>query len=256
MRKCHRPIYRTDISRCTAERSLGRRATRTRGTPGRPRADTPLHCVPCPATRTTRSPAGRSCATSERGASTRLDVCDAHPELLRAAPNIGDRRSTTTARSAATQPAARLLRLRRQAQAGQRPVHQRPRGARASSAPRATSSPATTSRSASTAAGTTCAASHSTAAARELSRADASESRLRVCAVVDELARVLRAARDAPQLGLVDHRCEPGVSQVSGDDVDPPDEHELLVGDGAVLAARGRVTAAHPSTALAGPIHR
>ena len=48
-----------------------------------------LHFPPCPASRTTRSPAERSCATSGAGALTRLDVCDAHPELMRAAQNIG-----------------------------------------------------------------------------------------------------------------------------------------------------------------------
>ena len=44
---------------------------------------------PCPASRTTRLLDGRSCATSGSGALTRLDVCDAHPELMRAAQNIG-----------------------------------------------------------------------------------------------------------------------------------------------------------------------
>ena len=36
-----------------------------------------------------------------RGAVTRLDVCDAHPELIRAARNIGEVAPTTTARCAA-----------------------------------------------------------------------------------------------------------------------------------------------------------
>ena len=62
------------------------------------------------------------------------------------------------------EPAPRLVRLRREAEAGQRPGDQRPRASWRSSARRATSSPVTTSRSASTAGGTTCAASRSTAA--------------------------------------------------------------------------------------------
>ena len=58
------------------------------------------------------------------GALTRLDVCDAHPELMRAAQNIGVRHRRPVPGVRRVQPAPREVRLRRQAQAGQRPGHQ------------------------------------------------------------------------------------------------------------------------------------
>src|SRR5207342_2292665 len=72
---------------------------------------------------------------------------------------------------------------------------------------------------------------------RRLNRADGTaESLLVVFLVVDELVRILRAARDTPQLGLVDHLVRRRRVPRLGRDVDAPDEDELLVGIGAVLA--------------------
>ena len=56
------------------------------------------------------------------------------------------------------------------------------------------------------------------------------------------LVRVLRAARDAPQLGLGTTVSEPACP-TSRDDVDAPDEHELVVGKPAVVAARRQCAA-------------
>ena len=63
------------------------------------------------------------------GALTRLDVCDAHPELMRAAQNIGVEHPRPVPGVRRVEPAARVVRLRRQAEAGQRPGHQRHVGA-------------------------------------------------------------------------------------------------------------------------------
>src|SRR5262249_10293687 len=54
--------------------------------------------------------------------------------------------------------------------------------------------------------------------------------------VIDDLVGVLRSAGDAPQLGLLDDvvRCR-GLPRL-GRYVDAPDEHQVLVGEGAVLA--------------------
>ena len=112
------------------------------------------------------------------GGSARLPAGHAHPprrvrrppELLRAAQNIGYRHRRPVPGVRRDEPAPRLVRLRREAEAGQRPGDQQHGRARASWARRATSSPATTSRSASTAGGTTCAASHSTAACTRAER--------------------------------------------------------------------------------------
>src|SRR5262249_37785057 len=54
--------------------------------------------------------------------------------------------------------------------------------------------------------------------------------------VVDDLARVLRDARDAPELGLGDDRLRAGGVPRRRYNVDAPDEDELVVGDPAVLA--------------------
>ena len=110
------------------------------------------------------------------GALTRLDVCDAHPELMRAAQNIGVEHQRPVPGVRRVEPPPREVRLRRQAQAGQRPGDQRTPPSWRSWARRATSSPVTTSRSASTASGTTCAASHCTAACTRVDRGAARTS--------------------------------------------------------------------------------
>ena len=171
------------------------------------------------------------------GALTRLDVCDAHPELMRAAQNIGVGMRRPVPGLRRVQPAPRQVRLRRQAQAGQRPGDLRHRASWRSWAPRATSSPATTSRCASTASGTTCAASRSTAACTraEPRRLRSARRRLRA-----RLVRVLRAARDAPHLGLGYDGLRAFPVPRRGHDVDAPDPHELGVGEAAVVAGVGR----------------
>ena len=60
------------------------------GGPGNRRPGYPCTVAPCASTPTTRWPDGPSSATSDAARVTRLDVCDAHPELLRAARHVGE----------------------------------------------------------------------------------------------------------------------------------------------------------------------
>ena len=100
----------------------------------------------CPRARTLRAvrrsrrlragPPGRAARPRTRRASTRLDVCDAHPELLRAARNVGEPADDDCPVCGAGRPAARLLRLRRRAQPGQRPLHRQRRASSRGSARR------------------------------------------------------------------------------------------------------------------------
>ena len=107
------------------------------------------------------------------GALTRLDVCDAHPELMRAAQNIGaDIDDECPVCGASNLRLVTYVYGDKLKQANGRAISNTGRAAR-SWARRATSSPVTTSRSASTAGGTTCAASRCTAAS---TRAEPSRS--------------------------------------------------------------------------------
>ena len=137
-----------------------------------------------------------------RGTLTRLDVCDAHPELLRAAQFIGTDIDDECPVCGATNLRLVILRLRREAEAGERPGDQQPgRAAQAGRVvrrvrllrrrglrrlPLEPPPPPVAPR----------------PPARELT--DRSAASGRRSSVVDELAGVLRDARDAPQLGLGD----------------------------------------------------
>ena len=67
----------------------------------------------------------------ERGAVARLDVCDAHPELLRAARHVGEPAPARVPGVLGPPRPLRLLRLRRAPPPGQRPLHRAPERARA-----------------------------------------------------------------------------------------------------------------------------
>ena len=77
------------LRRRHAHWSRGRLSVRASG---RARVHCPQRARPsgCPGTSTTPWPAGPCCATSAAARSTRLDVCDAHPELLRAGRHLGE----------------------------------------------------------------------------------------------------------------------------------------------------------------------
>ena len=87
-----------------------------------------------------------------RGAVTRLDVCDAHPELLRAARHIGRARRPRVPGVRRDERALRLLRLRRRSCARPTAAASCTRASSSASTPRTRSSRATSSRCASTAA--------------------------------------------------------------------------------------------------------
>ena len=98
--------------------------------PGR-RVSDPCTLAPCAGTPTTRWPDGPCSATCERGTVARLDVCDAHPELLRAARHVGEPADHRVPGLLGPPRPLRLLRLRRPAAPGQRPLHRPPERARA-----------------------------------------------------------------------------------------------------------------------------
>src|SRR6266545_2819316 len=123
-----------------------------------------------------------------RGALTRLDVCDAHPELLRAGRNVGEPAPHDC-------PICGSERVRFVSYVYGDTLKQ---------------------------ANGRCITYEG-----ELDKLDAS---------FDELVGVLRAARHAPQLGLLDHLVRPRPIPGLGRHVDAPDEGELLVREGAVLA--------------------
>ena len=65
----------------------------------------------------------------QRGRVARLDVCDAHPELIRAARNVGERAPDDCPVCGSAAARARGLRLRRRPPRRQRPLHLARRGA-------------------------------------------------------------------------------------------------------------------------------
>ena len=168
-----------------------------------------------------------------RGALTRLDVCDAHPELMRAAQCIGTELDDECPVCGATN--LRLVSYvygDKLKQANGRAISNDAR-AREARRSRATSSPVTTSRCASSAGGTTCAGSHSTAACTRAERTGASRRTARHRRARTGTARQHETHQSSGSGTTVVRRL--AVPRL-GDDVDAPDEHELLVGKAAVLA--------------------
>ena len=69
-------------------------------------------------------PAVPYCATSAAARSDAVEVCDAHPELMRAAQCIGSRPRRRVPGLRRDEPTAGVVRVRRQAEAGERPGDQ------------------------------------------------------------------------------------------------------------------------------------
>ena len=222
-------IYRIDISSKSFGESeqRGRKFLRIgvgRGTTGPNR--TPTLSIRCRASPTTRSPAGRCCATSVGARSPGSTCATPIPELMRAAQCIGDRPRRRVPRLRREQPAARHLRVRRQAESGERPCDQHPRRAREARRDvrrvrvlrrRGVSRVPVEPPAAPVTARTT---------PRELTSRSPQHD---LAGVLARRSRCTRARVRAPP-----SRSRAGPTL--GDDVDAPHEHELVVGEPAVLA--------------------
>ena len=187
----------------------------------------------------------------QQGALTRLDVCDAHPELLRAATYLGTELDDDCPVCGNEPDAGRHLRLRRQAQAGERPLHRQPARSWPGSARPATSSPVTTSRSASTAAGTTCAGSRCTAACTPADARRRRRPRRRSSSALSSSATASCGYCEQHEThhssGSSTTVCRAGRVPRLGHHVDPPHEHQLVVRRTRSSRTRDRSSCSQPA---------
>ena len=181
-------IYRCKHPRVRRAATVGRRSGVDRVRAGRRRASTASRATArraAPTLRTMHRVTDYALARRavlrdfRRGALTRLDVCDAHPELMRAAQCIGTEIDDECPVCGATNLRLVSYVYGDKLKQAERPRDLAPPTSSPSSARRATSSRVTTSRSASTAAGTTCAGSRSTAACTRAEPESSQSSRRR-----------------------------------------------------------------------------